>query len=98
MYGTLDAAEQWGLHYASRLIEGGFIQGGASPCHFRHEGLGISVLVHGDDFLATATQSGIDYLSKLLRSHYELKEKTLGFGPNEEQELRVLGRIISCHS
>jgi len=36
MYGTLDAAEQCGLRYTRTLIDAGFVQGTASPCHFVH--------------------------------------------------------------
>merc|ERR1712155_389724 len=36
MYGTLDAAERWGEHYAAVLTKAGFTRGRASPCHFHH--------------------------------------------------------------
>ena len=54
MYGTLDAAEQWAAHYTAVLVKAGFTQGLASPCHFRHEALGIRLLVHGNDFVVVA--------------------------------------------
>ena len=34
MYGTLDAAEQWGDHYTAKLLKAGFTQGVSSPCQF----------------------------------------------------------------
>ena len=39
MYGSLDAAQRWGEHYAQVLEAGGFSRGVASPCHFFREGL-----------------------------------------------------------
>ena len=60
MYSTLDAAEQWGFHYAQRLKGAGFVQGAASPCCFYHRGHDIAVVVHGDDFVAAARGAGRD--------------------------------------
>ena len=34
MYGSLDAAQRWGEHYAQVLEAAGFSRGAASPCHF----------------------------------------------------------------
>ena len=34
IYGTLDAAERWGEHYAQTLTDAGFTMGRVSPCHF----------------------------------------------------------------
>ena len=95
MYGTLDAAEQWALHYAARLKAAGFIQGRASPCCFHHSRMPVALLVHGDDFVAAGRREGIQHLSRTLREHYELKEKTLGPGKEEELEIRILGRILT---
>ena len=36
MYGSLDAAQRWGEHYAQFWEAGGFSRGVASPCHFFH--------------------------------------------------------------
>ena len=58
MYGTLDAAQKWSEHYARILVEQGFIQGQASPCHFRHPDWGVNLLVHGDDFVVIARSEG----------------------------------------
>ena len=78
MYGTLDAAEQWGLHYARTLIDAGFVQGTASPCHFVHHRLGIWVVVHGDDFLVVARGTGRRYFEKIIRTAYEVKVSVAG--------------------
>ena len=61
MYGTLDAAERWGEHYAATLTKAGFLRGTASPCHFYHPGKDIWLLVHGDDFVTVARRAGREY-------------------------------------
>ena len=57
----------------------------------------MSLLVHGDDFVAVGRAAGRKLVSDLLRRHYEVKEKTLG--PNaqagESSELRILGRVVT---
>ena len=55
MYGSLDAAQRWGEHYAQVLETGGFSRGVASPCHFFHKELEPYILVHGDDFFSGPT-------------------------------------------
>ena len=47
MYGSLDAAEQWAVHYTKVLTAAGFEQGRASPCLFVHKAREIRLLVHG---------------------------------------------------
>ena len=49
MYGSLDAAQRCGEHYAQVLGAGGFSRGVACPSHFFHQGLQTCILVHGDD-------------------------------------------------
>ena len=95
MYGTLDAAEQWGLHYTRTLVDAGFIQGKASPCHFLHPRLGIWVVVHSDDFLVVARGAGRQYFEKVIRAAYEVKISIAGPSAGDEKELRVLGRVLT---
>lgn len=71
MYGTLDAAEQWSRHYSERLCQGGFIQGKANPCLFFHPGHGLSLLVHGDDFIAVGRPE-LNYYGRTMRSQRRL--------------------------
>ena len=60
MYGSLDAAQRWGEHYAQVLEKGGFTRGVASPCHFFHKDLETYILVHGDDFLLLVDRRGVN--------------------------------------
>ena len=94
MYGTLDAAQRWGEHYAKVLVDGGFVKGTASPCHFYHPVRDISILVHGDDFVCVADDADLDWVKELLSKHYKNKSSLLGPSGRGEQEGRILGRII----
>ena len=95
MYGTLDAAEQWAIHYAKVLVAAGFRQGASNPCHFWHPERDIWVLVHGDDFLSTACLEDQDWLRDTLMKTYELKCERAGLAEGMPRELRVLGRILA---
>ena len=52
MYGTRDAALNWALGYCDTLQAAGVEQGRANPCIFHHPELNVSVMVHGDNFVA----------------------------------------------
>ena len=95
MYGTLDAAERWGAHYAKVLVDAGFVQGRASPCLFHHPGLDIWMLVHGDDFFFAARREGREHTLKVLEGAYEVKHSTIGPQDGDLRGMRVLGRLVS---
>ena len=71
MYGSLDAAQRWGQHYAQVLEAGGFSRGVASH-HFFHKGLQTYIRVHGDDFLTVGRRAGRKHALSLLRGACEL--------------------------
>ena len=56
LYGTRDAAQNWASTYTQHLLQIGFKQGRASKCNFRHKAKGITLTVHGDDFLVWPTR------------------------------------------
>ena len=64
MYGTRGAGAIWENSYTNCLLDMGFIQGSASPCCFSHEPWGAHVVVHGDDFTALGTPTGLDLYAK----------------------------------
>ena len=74
MYGSLDAAQRWGEHYAQVLENGGFSRGVASPCHFFHKDLEMYILVHGDDFFIVGRQEEREHALSLLRGAHELSK------------------------
>ena len=93
MYGSLDAAQRWGEHYAQVLEKGGCTRGVASPFHFFHKDLETYILVHGDDFFIVGRQEGREHVLRLLR---ELsKVVTLGPGPSQSRTATILGRTLT---
>ena len=73
MYGTRDAGAIWEQCYVDCLIDLGFQQGIASPCCFKHEKWGVSVVVHGDDFTALGTDESLDLYEAGLQKAFECK-------------------------
>ena len=96
MYGSRDAAQRWGEHYAQVLEKGGYTRGVASPCHFFHKDLETYILVHGDDLFIVGRQEEREHVLRLLRSAYELgKVVTLGPGPSQSRTATILGRTLT---
>ena len=62
MYGTRAAAKAWKHHFTHVLKKHGFVPGLANPCVFRHTACDIKVMVHGDDFIATADEINLKWL------------------------------------
>ena len=51
-YGTRDAGALWEECYAGVLMDVGFVRGRSCPTLFHHPQRRISIVVHGDDFVA----------------------------------------------
>ena len=98
MYGTLDAAEQWGIHYSKTLVSAGFRQGSASPCHFFHPELKVGILVHGDDVVIIGRRQGREHAIKALGDAYEIKIDSAGPEDTDAKEIKILGRVLTYHS
>ena len=93
MYGTLDAAERWALHYTEVLEKAGFQSGSSSPCIFWHKGRDIWLVVHGDDFVSVAEPGDQDFLHQTLSDVYEVKKSVAGSG--HDTQIRILGRVMT---
>ena len=52
MYGTRDAALNWADEYSATLVAEGYVRGEANPCLSWHPRIEVSIMVHGDDFVA----------------------------------------------
>ena len=95
MYGCRDSGAIWENVYSEVLKGLGFTQAVASPCCFYHREKGISVVVHGDDFTALATDAGLDFLEEGMQKHFEVKLKgRIGHGDSDCKEMRVLNRLL----
>ena len=97
-YGTRDAGMLWEESYAQVLTDAGFTRGQASPCCFYHPQREISIVCHGDDFVAMGTDEDLTWYEDILSQAFELGErKRLGHEPGDVQELRILNRIVRLH-
>ena len=91
MYGTRDAGAIWENCYTKCLLDLGFVQGVSSPCCFSNESMGVHVVVHGGDFTALGTPSGLDMYEKGMAETFECKFKgRLGHGPEDLKERQFL--------
>ena len=94
MYGTRDAALNWSKEYAETLKAAGFIQGKNNPCLFRHQQQQVSIMVHGDDFIAVGPAENLKTTRAALEGKYKIKVEVLGDKKEESQELRILNKVV----
>ena len=80
----------------SYSTRGGGTDGLAATGAGRERVQGVSVLVHGDDFVATGDRKEIAEFRKALARRFTVKDKVIGSRADlgEVQETRVLNRII----
>ena len=72
----------------------GFTHGMSSPCLLHHAERDITVVVHGDDSTAMATDVYLDWYTLELEQVFEIKVcGRLGEG-NADQEVRILNRVV----
>ena len=97
MYGSRDAAQNWYEKYSSHLISVGFQQGRASPCVFYNLERGIRTYIHGDDYVSTGKVEQLKWLKTQLEANYIVKTETLGPGPDNKKQIKILNRVVSWH-
>ena len=73
MYGTRRAATNWQAHYTNVLTQSGFTVGVANNCTFFHPQKKIYCMVHGDDFISTATGESLKWFEDTLNKSFKLK-------------------------
>ena len=95
MYGTRDAAQNWGEECAKTMKDIGFAQGTASPCTFTHKERGIRTYIHGDDYVSVGKEQDLMWMKQEVEKRYKLKTQILGPGQHEEQQVRVLNRVLT---
>lgn len=94
MYGTRDAALNWAVEYGETLKDAGYRQGIANPCLFWHPKKDVTVVVHGDDFVAVGSEENLKDTKEALNKKYKIKVETLGSGKDDAKEIRVLNKVI----
>ena len=96
MYGSLDASEQWSIHYGAVLENAGFKKGLACACHFYHAGRDLSLVVHGDDFTFCGIEEELLWIKSKMESWFEIKFRgILGLDPGNCSSVVILGRVVS---
>ena len=95
MYGTRDAAQNWGEECAATMEQIGFERGVASPCTFSHPERKLKCYIHGDDFVTMGLDHNLKWMKKELERHYELKTQVLGPDASDLKQVRVLNRVIT---
>eukprot|EP00973_Karenia_brevis_P000904 124530-Karenia_brevis.AAC.1 len=88
MYGTRQAAQNWQNKVSEVLGKHGFRQAKSSPCVFYNAARDISTMVHGDDFLSTATEGNLKWLEKILGKEFKIKTKIIGPESTDENSLK----------
>ena len=94
LYGTRDAAANFQEVVRKTMCDSGFVRGKYNPATYWHPARKIKSLVHGDDFISTGRRECLKWMKEVLQKMFEIKTKLVGHGPEEENEVRVLNRVI----
>eukprot|EP00972_Heterocapsa_arctica_P041623 6136388-Heterocapsa_arctica.AAC.2 len=77
------------------MKDGGSELGKYSPCLFHDKEKNIRTWVHGDDFVARAPRKAANAPHAHLQKSKDIRVTgTLGFGPEDQRETRVLNIIV----
>ena len=69
----------------------------ASPCTFEHKQFGISLFVHGDDFVASGPRVKLEWVRDQLGQIWKLNSKIVGNDDDLPKDLRIFNRLIRWH-
>ena len=95
MYGTRDAGALWEATYTQVLLGHGFRQGVSSPCVFHHDGWGIALVVHGDDFTALGTDSALNAYERGMVKAFDVELRgRLGVEKHDLKQMKLLNRTL----
>ena len=80
LYGMRTTASSWEKEYGNTLKDAGFVIGRANTCAFWRPERGVSVVVHGDDFVIAGFENDLKYVENVLRKKYPVKMRAM-LGP-----------------
>ena len=83
MYGTRDAAQNWCEEYSSAVAKAVYARGIANPCLPQCREDGVSLMVHGDDFLAVGPSAGLAKLNAIFEKAYKVKSRLVRCGEGQ---------------
>ena len=95
MYGTRDAAMNWSREDTETLLTAGFVQGKASPCLFFHKAKKVSIMVHGDEFVAVGCEKHLAETRQIFEEKYMLKVELLCGGETDAKSLTILNKVVT---
>ena len=96
LYGTRDAAYNWSETVAAQLKESGYSRGKAFPAVYYRKDTDVAVMVHGDDYLCTGSETALKELKAQLGKSFEIKSSIMGEASHLDKEGKILNRIIRC--
>ena len=84
-----------GNEYNKRLLNLGSVAGKASPCCFRREKDGVSIVVHGDDFVFEGPAESFPGIVESFKKCWIVKVRAI-LGPDaaDDKEVSILNRIV----
>ena len=94
LYGTRDAAFNWGETVARQLMDAGFTRGKAFPAVYHHAQDNVSVMVHGYDYLCAGPEAALLRLKKKLSDAFEIQSSIIGSAKHLDKECKILNRIV----
>lgn len=95
LYGMRPSSKGWETAYAKRLRAIGFLPGKASPCCFHRAKDGVSVVVHGGDFVFEGPSSSFPMIAEALKKYWIIKIRaTLGPDKKDDKDVSILNRIV----
>lgn len=63
---------------------------------FYHSKKNVRVVVHGDDFTALGTDSGLDWFRQGMKGRFDLEVRgRLGPEPQDDKQIRILNRVVT---
>ena len=86
MYGTRDAARNWGEELRKTMLSMGARPGLATPCayHLKRGSRDTRMVIHGDDIVVAGVKEDLDFVQARLEARFSLKISRIG--PTEGME------------
>ena len=94
LYGTRDAAANFQQEVQRFMRDIGFRCGKYNVCTFWHPKRDLKTMVHGDDFVTSGERDDLQWLKEQMEKRFEIKTQTIGHGPGDSREGKVLNRVL----
>ena len=82
------------MEYCETLKAAGFVQGKTSPCLFFHKGENVTVMLHGDDFVAVCDPDFLESTKVALSNNNKIKTEVLGSAAADAKDVRILNKMV----